>query len=244
MLVGFDLAQLEWRTAIELSGDKVGRTEIIEGADTHSLNQIAFDLPSRLIAKIYLFRTIFRGSGYAFANDPAFMHVSSDPKFWDEIGRKFYAKYYRLDEWHHELSQLVLNGEPIVGPTGREWVISLTRDWKGNLKLPWTVFTNYPVQGTGADVMMLFRLSFWRRLKAMGLHTTCLLVQTVHDSLYIDCPSKHVQTVIDLLYACLDDLVENIRRCFNYDWKTPLGGEVSMGMNQKEMVTVDRTPLV
>lgn len=239
MLVVCDASQLEWRTAVELSGDEVGRTEIVEGADTHSLNQVAFSLPSRLIAKIYLFRTIFRGSGYAFANDPAFMHVSSDPKFWDEIGRKFYAKYHQLDAWHTELSQLVLNGEPIVGPTGREWLVSMTRDWKGNLKLPWTVFTNYPVQGTGADVMMLARLSFSRRLKASGI--PALLVQTVHDSIVVDAPSEYTQQLVDMFYGVFDDLVENIRKCFGYDWKTPLACECKIGMNQKDMKKVDRS---
>jgi DNA polymerase I-like protein with 3'-5' exonuclease and polymerase domains len=244
MLVGFDLAQLEWRTAVELSGDEVGRAEIVEGQDTHELNRVAFDLPERRVAKFYLFRTIFRGSGFAFANDPDFMHVSTDPGYWDEVNRKFYAKYQQLDEWHKSLARLCGEGQPIVGPTGREWLVLPVRDFRGNLKLPWTVFTNYPVQGTGADVMMLFRLSFWRRFRAAGLHTHCKLIQTVHDSLYIDCPESMVSQVVSTLFGCMDDLVENIRRCFGYDWKTPLSGEVSVGPNQKSMISVDRNDKV
>jgi DNA polymerase I-like protein with 3'-5' exonuclease and polymerase domains len=240
MLVGFDLAQLEWRTAAELSGDPIAFKEISEGLDTHSLNQVAFDLPSRLIAKIYLFRTIFRGSGYAFANDPAFMHVSSSPKFWDDVGEKFYKKYWRLNEWHFELADLVGKGLPIIGPTGREWKVDMTRDRHGNLKLPFTVFTNYPVQGTGADVMMIFRISFWRRFCALGLNKFCQVISTVHDSLYIDCPKEYVEQVVKLLFEVLDDLVFNIRKVFKYDWKTPLSGEVSVGPNQKDMKTVDK----
>lgn len=239
MLVGCDLSQLEWRTAVELSGDAVGLAEIIEGQDTHELNREAFDLPTRRDAKFYLFRTIFRGSGFAFANDPLFMHVSTDPKYWDAIGEKFYAKYWRLNLWHKSLSECVLAGQPIVGPTGREWLVELTRDFRGNLKLPWTVFTNYPVQGTGADVMMIFRLSFWNRFRKAGLHMNCKLIQTVHDSLYIDCPSHLVQQVVEMLYGCLSDLVKNVQLCFGYDWKVPLSGEVSVGPNQKDMQVVD-----
>lgn len=56
MLIGVDAAQLEWRTILELSRDPVGIQEILDGADTHALNEKAFDLPSRLIAKKYLFR--------------------------------------------------------------------------------------------------------------------------------------------------------------------------------------------
>ena len=65
MLLACDASQLEWRTALELSKDWVGINEIILGEDTHSKNQEAFNLPFRLIAKIFLFRTIFRGSGWS-----------------------------------------------------------------------------------------------------------------------------------------------------------------------------------
>ena len=49
-------SQLEWRVALELSNDLVGIEEVLKGEDTHANNQKAFDLPSRLIAKIFLFR--------------------------------------------------------------------------------------------------------------------------------------------------------------------------------------------
>ena len=97
MLIQADASQLEWRTAVELSQDEVGLQEILNKEDTHSKNQIAFELPSRLIAKIYLFRTIFRGSGWSFANDNSFMHVSSSPSYWDDVNEKFFKKYYGLD---------------------------------------------------------------------------------------------------------------------------------------------------
>ena len=48
--------QLEWRVAVELSGDKVGLEEIINGYDAHEDNRQRFGLPSRLIAKTLLFR--------------------------------------------------------------------------------------------------------------------------------------------------------------------------------------------
>lgn len=48
--------QLEWRVAVALSEDKVGIQEILNKEDIHGNNQKAFVLPSRLIAKKYLFR--------------------------------------------------------------------------------------------------------------------------------------------------------------------------------------------
>lgn len=238
MLVSCDASGLEWRVLLELSRDKIGLAEVIEGQDTHTLNQHAFNLPSRIIAKIYLFRTIYRGSGFAFANDPAFMHVSNSPKFWDTIGEKFYAKYDGIDAKHQEWKDLVVSGMPIRGPSGRVWDISMGRDWKGELKIPWTVLTNYPVQGTGADVIMLARLSFHRRLKAAGIPV--LLVSTVHDSIVVDCASMYAAIVARMFYEVFDDLIANIARCFRYEWVCPLACEVKMGMDMLNMSKIDR----
>lgn len=224
---------------MQLSQDEVGLSEISKGADAHSLNQKAFDLPSRLIAKIYLFRTIFRGSGYAFANDPEFMHVSQDPKFWDVVGTKFYSKYSGLDECHKRWADLVVAGQPIIGPTGRQWTISMKRDYRGNLKIPWTVLSNYPVQGTGADVMMIARISFYRRLKASGI--PALLVSTVHDSIVVDVADEYVSAIVNLMYEVFDDLVENINRCFKCNWNVPLACEVKLGPNMLDMKKVQRS---
>ena len=65
MLIQADAKALEWWTAVWLSQDKTGMNEILNGLDLHTENQKAFGLPSRLIAKKYLFRTIYRGSAYA-----------------------------------------------------------------------------------------------------------------------------------------------------------------------------------
>lgn len=47
---------LEWVVGTFLSKDKVAFEEIWNKVDQHSLNQKAFGLPSRLIAKKFVFR--------------------------------------------------------------------------------------------------------------------------------------------------------------------------------------------
>jgi hypothetical protein len=232
VIIQCDAAQLEWRTAVELSQDQVGLSEILNGDDTHSLNEKAFELPSRLIAKKYLFRTIFRGSGYSFSIDPDFMHVSSDPAFWDEVGVKFYTKYNGLDKQHNKWKDCVFAGNAIVGPFGRFWKIEPFNKYG---KINWTVFTNYPVQGTGADIMALARVSFWKRLVKAGLSTLVKLISSVHDSIVVDAPGYLLDTVAKLFHEVFADLQENIRRVFKYNWKTPLACEVKYGPNMKDM---------
>lgn len=239
MLIQADASQLEWRTLLQLSQDPVGIREVLEKQDAHALNQVAFDLPSRLIAKIYLFRTIFRGSGWSFAHDPAFMHVSTDPKFWDNIGEKFYGKYNVIDACHKRWAESVMRGEPIVGPLGREWFLS-NRNKKGEIFVPWTTLTNYPVQGTGADIMAIARVSFARRLRNSDLPV--LLVSTVHDSIVVDSPNdKYNEPIVNMFHQVFDDIPKNIKKLFDVDWNVPMDCECKIGMNMKDMEKVKRT---
>lgn len=241
MLVSIDAGQIEWRAAVELSGDKVGLEELAENKDMHTINQAAFNLPSRHVAKIYLFRTIFRGTGFSFAHDPQFSHVSSSPKFWDNINQLFYEKYYGLNAWHHKLAQIVSTGRSIITPFGREWVIEMARDRHGELKIPWTTLANYPVQGTSADVMMLVRLELRRRLQAAKI--PCVWVSTVHDSIVLDLPnSEDIQQVTNIAYDVFADLPKLILQIFKYEWKAPMTCEVVAGPNMQDMVEYKKIP--
>ena len=77
-----------------MAQDEVGIKEIVANEDLHTDNQKFFGLPSRLIAKIYIYRQIFadsfgdqgyRGPAYAYANDPDFMSVSKSVKYWEAV---------------------------------------------------------------------------------------------------------------------------------------------------------------
>jgi twinkle protein len=232
MLISIDGAQLEWRGAVWLSGDPVGIQEINDKVDAHTENQKTFGLPSRHIAKIYLFRTIFKGSGWSFAHDADFNHVSDDPAFWDDINAKFYKKYWRLNEWHKELAQTVASRKPIISPLGREWLILP----KENGELPWTTLSNYPVQGTCADIMMVARITLMRRLCSQPSLAHVKLISTVHDSIVLDAPAKDVAEVAEIATACFDDLPKNFKKLWNIDLPIPFPGEVSVGPNLKDMV--------
>lgn len=239
MLIQADAAQLEWRVAVELSKDPVGLREILEKQDTHSLNEKAFQLPSRLIAKFYLFRTIFRGSGWSFANDSNFSHVSSSSTYWDNANEKFYKKYNGLDKKHKEWAADVVAGRPLIGPLGGFWPIEMGRDQRGDIYIPWTKLSNFPVQGTGAHVMTIARISFFNRMKKIPhLAKDVLLVSSVHDSIVVDSPSKHLTELSNLFHSVFADLPKNIYKIFGYQWDVPLACEVKQGKDMKNMQKV------
>jgi DNA polymerase I-like protein with 3'-5' exonuclease and polymerase domains len=144
MLIKADGKALEWRVAVELSGDKVGLQEILDGVDSHADNQQRFGLPSRLIAKTYLFRLIYGGSAYSYANDPNFSSVSKSEKFWQRVIDETYSKYKGLAEWHKKLVQQVSQTGFIRTPFGREYHYKPDRR-RGELVWPRTTILNYPV---------------------------------------------------------------------------------------------------
>ena len=123
--------------------------ELIDGLDVHGSNQEAFGLPSRLIAKVLIFRIIYGGSAYSFAHDPDFIAVSKSEKFWEEKIDKFYSKYKGIAQWHENIVREVKLTKHLTTPTGRRFTFEPTKDYRGDLKWPITQIKNYPVNFSG-----------------------------------------------------------------------------------------------
>lgn len=237
MLIQCDAKALEWRVCLELCQDEIGIAEVLNNEDVHALNQKTFNLPTRLISKKYLFRTIFNhGNGYAFTVDPEFMHVSTSVKYWDEVGEKFYGKYKGLEQLYQRNMQMIAEGKPLEGPLGRFWPLEMEIDWKGNLKIPETRAVNYPVQGTGADVMTIARISFMNRIKKLNLLDKGFrLVSSVHDSIVGDAPRFLIPEISRIFHEVFNDIPVNIKKIFGYEWRIPFSCEVKVGANLKDM---------
>lgn len=232
MILQADAKSLEWIVGAYLSQDKVAMDEIWNEIDQHSLNQKAFGLPSRLIAKKFVFRLMYGGSAYSYANDPDFTDVSRSEKFWQKVIDKFYEKYYGLARWHTEIVQQVTLTGQLVMPTGR--VYKFERDKRG--EWPVTTIKNYPVQGLGADLMSIARVSFMRRFKNENF--SGVLVNTVHDSIVVDLPEAEIKKCVKLFDNVFADIPTNFRKLFGVEFNLPLRAECSCGSNMKELKVV------
>lgn len=238
-LVNGDFKHLEWDTAIYQCKDKVAYKELHDNADIHSDNQERLGLPTRLVAKTFLFRIIFGGTAPAFGNDPEFTHVSRDQRFWQDVIDKFYAKYPDLARWHRCLVEEVwANNGRLEIPSGR--VFQFEKEFNGKQRIyPRTKILNYPVQGLGADLMSVARQVTCRRVyKACQ---SSLFVATVHDSLLFDCHRNEVQKVGDIMYQVWDDLPSLFERLFGMVYDLPCRVEVGVGPNWKDLTDLERT---
>lgn len=232
MILQADAKALEWVVGAYLSQDKVAYQEIVDQVDQHSLNQKAFNLPTRLIAKTFVFRLMYGGSAYSYANDPDFISVSSSEKFWQKVIDAFYEKYQGLAQWHTSIVQQVTQTGQLVMPTGRiyQFQHDPKRGW------PETTIKNYPVQGLGADLMSIARVSFRKRFKNAGLSGH--LINTVHDSIVVDIPKDEVGECVKLFDSVFDDIPSNFSKLFNVEFNLPLRCECAVGHNMKQLEVV------
>lgn len=230
MLVQGDVKGLEVVGAAELSGDKILCQEILDKVDIHAVNQATFKLPEgevgRLIAKIFKFRLIYGGSAYSYANDPDFMGVSTSQKYWQGVIDKYYEKYAGIKQWHDQLLDTVRRTGIIEIPSGRVFRFTPRESWKG-LEWPITTIKNYPVQGLGADLVMLARIELMRLIDESGLEA--LLIMTVHDSLVIDTPSKNVYNISLLIIQAVESVPRLVKEQWGYDFKLPMTCEIKVG---------------
>ena len=225
MLIEADAKQLEIVCAAYLSKDKVLYDEINAGADLHELNRARLKLPTRLVAKTFVFRLIYGGSAYAYANDPEFTFVSSSDKYWQSLIDEFYSKYKGLKLWHDSLVREVVRTTKIVMPTGRQYLYE--RDSRG--EWPRTTILNYPVQGLGADMMAIARVSLFKRIKRQAV--LCKFISTVHDSIIIDSPDSNVERIVEIIKDVWKDIPKNYQHLFGVPFDLQCKVEIKVGQD-------------
>jgi DNA polymerase I-like protein with 3'-5' exonuclease and polymerase domains len=232
MLVNADVKSLEVVVAAELSKDPVLCKEIVDREDIHENNRAAFKLPSRLIAKTFKFRLIYGGSAYSYAHDPDFMEVSKSKIYWQKVIDRYYEKYKGLGRWHNWLLDEVRRTGIVEIPSGRFYPFEPDRE-RGEPRWPVTKIKNYPVQGFGADLVMLARLEFNKLLRESGLEA--VMISTIHDSIVVDTPSKNVYNIRDMLKTSIEAVPALCKRVWDYEFSLPLTCEIQAGPNKKDM---------
>lgn len=200
----------------------------------HEANRVMLGLPSRLIAKIFVFRLIYGGSAYAYANDSDFAICKYSLKEWQNIIDKFYSKYRGLGQWHNKLLQDTIQTGFLKMPTGREYHYEPKRNYKGDLTWPRTTILNYPVQGLGADIMAIARVDFANRFKSQSING--ILINTVHDSIEVDVATmEDVRRTSRIFYEVFQDIPKTFKQIFGVEYNLPMFCEVSYGPNRKDL---------
>ena len=237
MLLKADASQLEWRSKVFLSQDPIALREINNNEDLHSDNQKFFKLPTRTVAKNFLYRMIFADAfgergysspAYAYANDPDFSHVSASVRYWEEVVGRFFQKYPTI--FDHGVSSIRTASETglLVNPSGRFYKFAPFQYPSGDWDWPRTNILNYPVQGLAADFMILARKLAWRTIPSSP---EILFISTVHDDIELDVDNDPIlcYNICIALEKCFTQIPQEFERLFGVKVNVPLAGEVKLG---------------
>jgi len=238
-LIEADASNLEVVCAAYLSQDKILMQELWDGVDIHGENQKALGFPSgpeyRLIAKIFQFRLIYGGSKFSYAMDPMFNKISAKPEFWDSIISNYYQKYKGLHAWHQALMRGVEKTGRWTSPTGRVYRYEIVRKANGSREWPRTTILNYPVQGLGADLMSIARVSAYKRLRELE---NLLFINTVHDSILLDL-KEYNEELLSQLRGVFTDIPRNFEKLFGSKFNLPMKCKIKVGPNWKDMKEIE-----
>tara|TARA_R110000868_G_scaffold306526_2_gene567759 strand:+ start:610 stop:1320 length:711 start_codon:yes stop_codon:yes gene_type:complete len=227
MILNADAKALEWVCASYLSKDKTAHQEIWDEIDQHTDNQNRFGLPSRLIAKTFVFRLIYGGSAFSYANDPNFKDIGNE-MFWQNVIDQFYRKYTGLKDWHDQLMFQVKQTNKLIMPTGRTYKYLPETNSMGNIKYPRTRILNYPVQGLGADLMTIARISLYNKIAKMD---GVKLINTVHDSIMLDFDPKvcYTNSIVQIVKESFENVPANFKHLFGKEFNLPMRVDIQVG---------------
>lgn len=268
-LAEYDFSQLEVIGLAQLSQDKMLIQDILNGMDMHCLNaSFLYNQPYATIKHLYdsgdaewtKKRKISKAPGFLIqygGGAKAMADQTGLPKkqcqgFIDN----YYKRYMGVKAWQDNVAHAVKQsrrpsekrtkaGLPsgygeYLSPTGRRYGFQEYDDFHGGTSFSPTQMKNYPVQGfaTG-DIVPLVVGKLFRVLKNSEFSESCLMVNTVHDSIVFDIESKEVlNDVHELIMHTMESAPEYLKQIFNIDFQLPLKVDGEAGKNWLEMKPV------
>ncbi len=192
-----DFSQIELRIAAEYVRDDNMMGAFREGRDLHRytaslvLEKAEGEITKeeRQLAKAMNFGLIYgisaRGlSEYARSSYGVELEVDAA----DVFRKKFFKFFHSFKEWHEKVKKQLREEKEIRGTT------LLGRPYKAST---FTDAVNYPIQGTGADLLKLAVLMFDVEQRKKGFKAN--LINLVHDEIVVECPENQAEEVKDAL---------------------------------------------
>jgi len=262
MIVDVDWSQLEVIMLQVETQDRCLRDELNNGIDLHcALTADVYHVPYKLVhdavkagdAEWTKRRKVMKAGRFAMQYGAGAKKISEQTGFsLEEAGnfiKTYYAKYPLIEAWNINIKSHVLasakptgmldkDGEVVykgqyIGPNGRRYVFTGTKNKWGKLSFPPTKLQNYPIQGLASDFVKMMRSKVNKDIYqyTYGVPEKVLHINTVHDSIMYDCAdedaAKYVVDSITNVYSkakhYLSEMVFSKRDVtvpFNYSIKT------------------------
>jgi DNA polymerase-1 len=191
-----DFSQIELRIASEYVGDEKMIRAFKEGRDLHRYTASVLlgkkeeevSKEERQLAKAVNFGLIYGISAKGLSEYAKSYGIDLSVDNAQEIRNKFFEYFASFKSWHEKVKRELKEFKESRGYTllGRKYVAHTFPD-----------AVNYPVQGSGADLLKLSVLMFDAEMRKEGLKAK--VVNLVHDEIVVECQKDDADTVKELL---------------------------------------------
>jgi len=191
-----DFSQIELRIASEYVGDEKMIRAFKEGRDLHRYTASVLlgkkeeevSKEERQLAKAVNFGLIYGISAKGLSEYAKSYGIDLSVDDAQEIRNKFFEYFASFKSWHEKVKRELKEFKESRGYTllGRKYVAHTFPD-----------AVNYPVQGSGADLLKLSVLMFDAEIRKEGLKAK--VVNLVHDEIVVECQKDDADTVKELL---------------------------------------------
>jgi DNA polymerase I-like protein with 3'-5' exonuclease and polymerase domains len=258
VIIDVDYSQLEMVALAILSGDERLKEDIRKGVDMHTelykaLFSRAPTKEERRPFKRCSFCLVYGGGPKAISEQGGI--TIGQAKGFIEA---FYARYPGVKRFHENLIADVSSCRYHAGrrdtetdlPYGESYYVNdythrvlhfreYPSLWlKGECAFSPTEIKNYPVQSFAtADIVPMMFGKLFRVLKNnKKLRNKCLLINTVHDNVMLDCHKSALQEALPLIKSVLESVVQVFQETFGHTLDMPFNVNVSYGRSWGEQV--------
>ncbi|MEN3027892.1 MAG: bifunctional 3'-5' exonuclease/DNA polymerase, partial [Aquificaceae bacterium] len=195
-----DFSQIELRIAGEYVGEEKMIKAFLEGRDLHRYTAGVFLQKSeeevtkeeRQLAKAVNFGLIYGISAKGLVEYAKTYGVDLPLETAQKIRESFFSYYSAIRAWHEKVKKELKDFKESRGHTllGRAYTAHTFPD-----------AVNYPIQGSGADLLKLSVLMFDAELRRENLKAK--VVNLVHDEVLVECEESVAQKVAELLHRAM-----------------------------------------
>ncbi|HCO39829.1 MAG TPA: bifunctional 3'-5' exonuclease/DNA polymerase [Aquificaceae bacterium] len=191
-----DFSQIELRIASEYVGEEKMLQAFRQGKDLHRYTASVFlgkpeeeiTKEERQLAKAVNFGLIYGISAKGLVEYAKTYGIDLSLESAQKIRDSFFEYYTSFKAWHERVKRELKEYKESRGHTllGRPYVAHTFPD-----------AVNYPIQGTGADLLKLSVLMFDAELRREGLKAK--VVNLVHDEILVECREEDAERIKELL---------------------------------------------
>ncbi|MFN3870210.1 MAG: bifunctional 3'-5' exonuclease/DNA polymerase [Aquificaceae bacterium] len=195
-----DFSQIELRIASEYVGEEKMIKAFQEGKDLHKYTASLFlkkpeeeiTKEERQLAKAVNFGLIYGISAKGLVEYAKTYGINLSLEAAQKIRESFFEYYTSFKEWHEKVKKELKDFKETRGYTllGRQYTAHTFPDG-----------VNYPIQGTGADLLKLSVLMFDAELKKHGIRAH--VINLVHDEIVVECDQRDAEKVKEILQKAM-----------------------------------------